>query len=445
MADAVWYIPAILALGLLIIVHEGGHYIVARLCKMKVERFSLFFGPAILKFKRGDTTFQIGSIPLGGFVQITGMNPHDEVDENDPHVYPNRPAWQRFLAIFAGPGTNYVCAVVIWFLLKAISGTGLPMVLGVEPGMAAAQAGLEAGDTVVAIEGKRMDYGLATGFRDIINSSHGKPIHMTVVRPARDFHTTLPAFHDDAAGIWRIGATSGPVTDQMMQGVIQAVSLRSRADAIEALAIASMGLRNDDTLALGDGRSARLDDPAALSTLLAVGDGQAVAVTVRRAASEFPITLTPSYDPVAKRYRIGIGLSDSADMRARPGLGTALVAAVHYPVDQSREILSMLYKVTTRKEKGEVGGPVAITRIIQQSFKHSWVRALELLAMLNVYLGLFNLLPLPALDGGRLVFLGYEMVTRRRPNPRFEAAVHMVGFMVLFGIMIRVTFKDIFM
>ena len=89
----------------------------ARLCGMRVERFSIGFGNPLLSFKRGDTTYQIAPIPLGGFVQITGMNPHEEFDHSDPYVYPNRPRWMRFLVLVAGPAANYLTAMVIGFLV----------------------------------------------------------------------------------------------------------------------------------------------------------------------------------------------------------------------------------------------------------------------------------------------------------------------------------------
>src|SRR5690606_13090459 len=104
---------AILALGVLVVVHEAGHYFVARWSRMRVERFSIGFGPPILKWRHGETQFQVAPVPFGGFVQITGMNPHEEFDEKDPHVYPNRPAVLRFLTILAGPAMNYVAAVVV--------------------------------------------------------------------------------------------------------------------------------------------------------------------------------------------------------------------------------------------------------------------------------------------------------------------------------------------
>src|SRR3954453_13083308 len=104
---------AIMGLALLIVLHEGGHFLVARLCGMKVERFSIGFGPTLFGFKRWGTTFQVAPILLGGFVQITGMNPSEEFDKDDPHVYPNRPRWMRILTILAGPLANYLTAFVL--------------------------------------------------------------------------------------------------------------------------------------------------------------------------------------------------------------------------------------------------------------------------------------------------------------------------------------------
>src|SRR5215831_1038707 len=103
-------IIAVLGLAILIVLHEGGHFLVARLCGMRVERFSIGFGPPLVSFKRGGTTFQIAPIPLGGFVQITGLNPSEECDPSDPFVYPNRPRWMRFLTMVGGPAANYFTA-----------------------------------------------------------------------------------------------------------------------------------------------------------------------------------------------------------------------------------------------------------------------------------------------------------------------------------------------
>src|SRR5665811_476009 len=119
-------IIAVCGLGLLIVLHEGGHYVVARLCGMRVVRFSIGFGPTLLGFKRGETTYQIAPIPLGGFVQITGLNPNEEFDHADPYVYPNRPRWMRLFTIVAGPLANYLTAFVIMLFVFTILGVPLP-------------------------------------------------------------------------------------------------------------------------------------------------------------------------------------------------------------------------------------------------------------------------------------------------------------------------------
>lgn len=344
---------AILALGLLIVVHEAGHYAVARLSKMRVERFSVGFGPALLRWRgKSNTQFQIAALPLGGFVQITGMNPHEEIDPHDPYVYPNRPTWQRFLTIFAGPATNYLAAIATIFFVFAVAGmnTGrgwvrVGSVIAGEP----AAGKLQPGDRILAVNGtevviSRDDPKSVGRFKELIQRSQGAPVTIRVLR-----------------------------------------------------------------------------------------DGK-----------EREVVVTPELvtDAGTREYRVGIQM-DIEGERAPVGIGTAAWESLRYPVDKSAEILVGLKKIVTREEKGEVLGPVGIADAIKQQIEFGWVRALEVLAMLSVYLGLFNLLPLPALDGGRLVFLGYELATRRRPNPRVEAAVHMIGFVALFLLMILVTFKDI--
>ena len=147
---------AILGLALLIVLHEAGHFLVARLCGMRVERFSIGFGNPLVSFKRGGTIYQIAPIPLGGFVQVTGMNPHEEFDHDDPYVYPNRPRWMRFLVLVAGPAANYLTAIVIGFVVLLAYGqyTGTTTVDEVVPGSAAQAVGLLPGDVVAGVGGQ---------------------------------------------------------------------------------------------------------------------------------------------------------------------------------------------------------------------------------------------------------------------------------------------------
>src|SRR5215471_18544473 len=128
-----YYLAALFSVAFLIVVHEGGHYFVARWCGMRIERFSIGFGPGIFKrkSKKTGTIFQLAPIPFGGFVEIRGMNIAEEVDPDDANAYPNRPAWQRFVTIFAGPATNYVSAIVLAMALYTCHGVDVAHWYGV--------------------------------------------------------------------------------------------------------------------------------------------------------------------------------------------------------------------------------------------------------------------------------------------------------------------------
>jgi len=331
---------AIIGLGLLVVLHEGGHYLAARLCGMRVEKFSIGFGPTLIGFKRGETTFQIAPIPLGGFVQITGLNPHEEFDKNDPFVYPNRPHWMRMFTIVAGPLANFVTAFVIMFFVFTTLGVPMPSqnerIVDVGPGSAAAAAGLKPGDIIAEADGQAI--GPKHTIAEQIKQRQGAAMNLKILR-----------------------------------------------------------------------------------------DGQTI-----------PMTITPRQQDGA--FRIGVQI-DHYDLTKLP-VGAATKEAVIYPYEKSKLILAGLYNMVTGREKAELSGPIGITREIARAANRSVWDYFGIIAMLSVYLGLFNLLPLPALDGGRAMFLAIEAVIRKRINPRIEAAVHTVGLVFLLGVLLIVSFKD---
>lgn len=343
---------AILALGFLIMVHEAGHLVVARWCGMKVERFSIGFGPGIFRWRsKSDTIYQIAPIPFGGFVEIRGMNLAEDVDPDDPLAYPNRPVWQRMATIFAGPFTNILAAVALAFALYACHGNERHVdyfgVASVEKGWDA-YGKLQPDDRIVAVDGKPVYYEGPNGESHSLRSFFG------------DHPTTLTVF-----------------------------------------------------------RKGELQPPIVI----------------------LPRKTTCGNDTC---YRIGVGLvTDRVSLGSEPyGLLEAAHHAAVYPWRQSKQILAGLWQVVTRKAKLEAAGPAGITVVIKQAIDSGWVETFLLLMMLNVYLGLFNLFPLPPLDGARLAFLGYELVTRRRANPKVEATVFMVGVLILIPVLIMVTVGD---
>ena len=334
------FVLAIFGLALLIVLHEGGHFLVARLCGMRVERFSVGFGPPLASFKRGGTIFQVAPIPLGGFVQITGLNPSEEFDKSDPMVYPNRPRWMRLLTVVAGPAANYLTAIVLVFVVLMAYGT-TPKTQQIDDAVTnrpAAAAGLKAGDVLVEANGQKVDADHLIS--EVIKASQGAPVNIKVLRNGQPMEFSVKP--DLNKGVYQVGIQIGPHGDR-----------------------------------------------------------------------------TPA------------------------SIGLAAKEAVVYPYYASVDILEGLYNMVRGKVSAELSGPVGITQQIAKAASKGMVYFLSMLAMLSVYLGLFNLLPLPALDGGRAVFLGLESVLRKRVDPRIEAAVHTAGFVLLMGVLLVVSWKDI--
>lgn len=335
-------VVAIVGLGLLIVLHEGGHFLVARLCGMRVERFSIGFGPTLLGFKLGGTTFQIAPIPLGGFVQITGLNPSEEFDRNDPNVYPNRPRWMRLLTILAGPAANYFTAFVLMLVVL-------------------------------------LAYGMPSKTQKIIEPVPGKPAVLA-------------------------------------------------------------GLKANDVLVSANGQAVSADAP--ISDVIRAGAGAPVTISVLRAGQPMTFVVTPERQS-SGAYQVGIQIG-AIDARTPVSVGAALKESVVYPYYTSIGILAGLSDMIRGRVQPDLEGPIGITKKIAKAADRGAVDFLGIIIVLSVYLGLFNLLPLPALDGGRALFLGIESVTRKRVNPRIEAAVHTAGFVLLLGVLVVVSFKDIF-
>ena len=331
---------AIVGLALLIVLHEAAHFLAARLCGMRVERFSIGFGNALVSFKRGDTVYQIAPIPLGGFVQITGMNPQEEFDHSDPYVYPNRPRWMRFVVLVAGPAANYLTAFLVGFLVLVTYGqyTGTTTVDDVVQGSAAQAVGLHPGDIVAGVKGQEVSK--PADVTQAVRSSGGQPIELKIVR------------------------AGSPVTLQ----------------------------------------------------------------------------ITPRKDSASGTFMIGVRFGQ---VRARGAFVDAVKEAVVMPIGISAMLLKNIWDLITRKIEGGLTGPLGIAKEMAGAAKQGLLKFLEILILISVALGVFNLLPLPGLDGGRILFVGVSALRRRDVSPAVETKIHMVGIMVLLLLLVVVTFNDI--
>lgn len=340
--SALFVIVAILGLGLLMVIHEGGHYLVARYFGMRVTRFSIGFGPAIYKKtpKGSPTTYQIAIIPFLAYVQIAGMNPFEETDPKDKGSYANAPLHARIATIFAGSLANYLAASLLFFIAFTVGGKGqLTTVVEVVPEGAAASASMQTGDKIVEIDGEPIEQW--EQIRTLVAGRAGKKTPFVVERQGQR-HT--------------LDVTPEPAGEQ------------------------------------GEGR-----------------------IGVRATIEIVPISF-----------------------------GQAAMLSIKQPPRIVYELVVGLGQMIMRKVKPELSGPVGIVSEMAKAVKRGFADYVGLLGALSAYLAGFNLLPIPALDGGRLMFLGYEAATRKRPNARIEAHIHAVGLILLLTLVAAVTlFSDV--
>ena len=337
------YLVAILGLGVLMVVHEAGHYFAARHYGMRVVRFSIGFGPTIWKHKpKGSpTVYQVALIPFLAYVQIAGMNPYEESDPKDPQSYMNASLWARIVTIAAGPLTNYFFASVLIFVGLLIGGKPVPddstMRIMVDPGPAQA-AGMRDGDRVLEVNGEAVHNW--DQLKKLVSAHPGESIDITLERDGQTMHQ--------------------PVTPTPKGG-------------------------SDEGL-----------------------------IHIR----------TPTHNEP-------VGLWEAAK--------TSVIAPPLFVYSNVREIGDAI----AGKVKLQLNGPVGIVKETANQAKTGPSGLLWFLGMLSAYLGAFNLLPFPALDGGRLLFLVAEAVSRRKPDAKLEAQVHAVGLLMLLTLIAVVTFADV--
>ncbi|MCK9523405.1 MAG: site-2 protease family protein [Proteobacteria bacterium] len=339
-----YWIIVIFCLGILVALHELGHYAMARATGMKVHRFSVGFGPALFSFTspKTGTVFQLGMLPLGGFVQILGMNPFEEDAFTDPASYQRKPVWQRALVILAGPLSNYLITLAVIFGLLTLAGmpheVNEARVGTVTPDSPAAQAGLRANDRILEIDGT--PHTTWDALVTTLRQSPEQTLHLMIERDGRRFFAPITPKNVDGIGL--IGITM-PTTN---------------------------------------------------------------------------VSLPP---------------------------GEAAAFAWHKSLSLIENTLSSLAALISGKDKTvQAVGPPGIVKMGHQQLATGAAAFLSYLAYISLMLFLFNLLPIPALDGGRTLFLLFELITRKPVNRKFDAALNTIFFLLLMGAVLIVSIREIF-
>jgi regulator of sigma E protease len=417
-------------LGVLIFVHELGHFLAARRHGVRVLTFSLGFGPKILKVKRGDTEYCISAVPLGGYVKMAGENPEDP-RSGQPDEFLSKTKWQRFQILFAGPAMNILLAVVVTAIVLGIQGVRQPVFLdgpavigSVAPGSPAEKAGLMRGDRVIAVSGDQIetwkDLELAIGLR-----RPNREMSVTVLRNGQSFTTSVVPVAEGRYEVSDIGVypDANPVITRVLAG--------DRAE--------QAGFKPGDVIVAVNGE--RIATRIQLIDVISRSANKTIDVTVRRDGAELTISATP--EQRGSRGWLGVELSEP--MKSfKPGPLEAIRLSVVHNIESSGIIFRTLAGLFTGETSvRQLQGPVGIAQLSGESAQEGFITLLSLMAMLSINLGILNLMPVPVLDGGHILIMALEGIARRDFSMQVKEKMLLAGFVVLMMLMVTVIYNDL--
>jgi regulator of sigma E protease len=415
-------------LGVLVFVHELGHFLMARWHGVRVLTFSLGFGPKLLKVKRGDTEYALSAIPLGGYVKMAGESPEDQRTGGHDEFL-SKTKWQRFQILIMGPAMNLALAVILMAVVL-MQGAQVPtyedkaVLIGkVEAGSAGEQAGLRPGDIITHVGSEETPtwgrYYLTIGTRA------DRDVPVRIIRDGRELTlTTRPV----AEGRFQVGEL-GVLPDTYPK--IASVVAGSPAE--------QAGLKAGDViLAIND---ERMVYPSDVVRAVGANGDKPVAILVRRDG----VNQTFSPTPVREGEALRIGVAPVAETTTfRPGPMEALGLSVQRNIEFSGLILKTLWGlIVGETSPKQLMGPVGIAQLSGESAQAGWVALLALMASISLNLGLLNLMPVPVLDGGHILIMGLEAIARRDFSMQVKEKMFLVGFVLLMALMVTVIYNDL--
>lgn len=410
----------IAGIGLAILVHEFGHFIAARLAGIKVLTFSIGLPPRLFGFRRGETDYVIQALPVGGYVKLAG---EDWEDGKAPrkHELMAKPWYVRIGVYSAGVVMNFILAYVLFFshLVHGFEFGTTSTVLGpVRAGSAAAAAGLRPGDRITAVNGVAVANWVELG-EALGRAGAGERVPLALARGATVRMTVTPD-----AGL-------EPAAPAAVVGEVAPMSPARKA-----------GFRPGDRILAIGGRPVRtwLD----ISPLIRKTGDAPVEVAISRAGTRERITVTPKMDPREQRPIIGISPAFEFTVTRRLTVGESLTAAAVQIWAVGLEIPKALWMVISGKAalRDVVGGPVLITKIGVEKAKAGFWELVYFIAIINIQLLVFNLLPMPVLDGGMIMLALLEGLRRKRFSVKTYERLTTVGASLLIALMLYATFHD---
>jgi regulator of sigma E protease len=425
MSDFLTSLVAVVAvLGFMILIHEFGHYAVAKWLGVRVEQFAIGFGKRLIGFRKGETDYRINAIPLGGYVKMSGENPMDQRTD-DPREFLNHSRWHRFLIAIAGPAMNILLAVILLTTVYMVhyeypAVYDQPPVIGwVIKDTAAAKAGLEPGDRITRIDGIQNPTWEQVELKEAL--SPGQQLDVQVDRDGKTLDKTVVP---EATGVDQIGFAGWTPKEQNV--VI--------TDLVEGMPAEKAGLKEGDKILTMDGKP--VPALAFMIEALKVSKDKPITLTVLRDGQQKTFTVQPVL--YEKSYRIGIG-SMQTKVKTLP-FAEAFKLSLHENRQNALLILELVKKMAQRKiSMKSIEGPIRIGQAAGEAARRKgWTPLMSLTAAISLNLGIFNLLPIPILDGGVILFLLIEGIMRRDISLNIKERVYQAAFvfLVLFAVMV---------
>jgi len=431
MSDFLTSVVAVIGvLGFMILIHEFGHFAVAKLLGVRVEQFAIGFGKRLVGFRKGETDYRINAIPLGGYVKMSGENPMDQRTD-DPREFMNHSRWDRFLIAIAGPAMNILLAV---FLLTTVYMVHYeypvyldkPAVIdGVKPGSAAALAGLQSGDRIVKVD--NIENPTWEQLEPRVWLSPNQPLTISVQRGNQVFEKTIVPKPVTSS---EVGSAGWFAEGSVVVGRVE-----------PQLPAAKAGIKEDDRIVALNGQPVRSLE-SVIDSLQQTKE-QPVDLTVLRDGQTLHFRMSPvlskTEDPKEDRYRLGFSNKGDIKVTTLP-----FTKALRLSLDRNRQysmmILELAKKLVQRKiSLRAVSGPIGIAQEAGYAAQQKgWTPLMELTAGISLNLGIFNLLPIPILDGGVILFLAIEGLMRRDISMNIKERVYQAAFvfLVLFAVMV---------
>lgn len=434
--SALWnFVWFMVFLGILILIHEFGHYAAAKLCGVRVETFSLGFGKRLIGFRKGDTDYRISALPLGGYVKMAGENPL-EAHSGAPDEFMSHPRWQRFVIALAGPAMNILLAVCV------LTGVNMvhyrhpkfldePAVVGeVKADSPAAKAGIRAGDRIIRIDGWQNPTWEDVDLKASIQRK--VPLEVAVQRGNDVLETPIAAMAE-------VDPSQAPFLGMIPADPVNEPLVVSQIEPGMPAALAGMKVGDQITAVNGE----PMHSLRTVIAYLQQQGGTPLTITVLRNGQELKFNATPVMDSGEKRYRLGFGAE-----RYTVG-GLPFWKALDKSIDQNKKYSLLIIDLVRQMLRNQASikqmeGPIGIARAAGQVAQQpDWSIRLGFLALISLNLGIFNLLPIPILDGGLILMLIVESLLRRNISVRIKERIYQTAFVFLVLFAVVVIYNDI--